>query len=251
MFKKENQIWLYLVGIIALFGLLIALTINFLIPLFRDPTSVIVNEDIAKPTFSIDTNLNYYARLTTNYGTLTIDLYEKNAPENVNNFIYLSKKGYYTRTIFHRLIKDFLLQGGDRNTLNSNLSDDGYGNPGYLIKDETNWDSLDLTNDQRSKLSQLGYSSTVGIESDRFERFSIGMASSGPNTNGSQFFIVIADNNDPRIKDLDGQFTNIGKVISGTEVLNNIKNLEVDLPDSSTPRPASDIIIESIEIYTN
>lgn len=249
MFKEDNQIWLYLIGIIIMFGILIAATNNILVPIFNG-SGLLDNQFNQAPEFNINTNLDYVAHVDINYGRITIDLFEKTAPQNVNNFVYLANNGYYTKTKFHRLVPDFLIQGGDRNTLNSDLTDDGKGRPGYLIEDETNWDSLDLPQERRTVLTELGYKNKEGLETPRFERLMVGMANGGPNTNGSQFFILINQANDGRLRELDGRYTPIGKIEAGHNVIDTISKISVDDPNSNSPRPSQDIVIEKIEIFT-
>jgi cyclophilin family peptidyl-prolyl cis-trans isomerase len=252
MFKDEGKTWLYLVGILIMFGILLVAGRDFIIPFIagdKDFNLGFLSDSDDAPDFDIDTSKDYFATIKTNYGDITIDLFEKAAPNNTNNFISLSKEGYYNQTKFHRLIKDFLLQGGDRNTLNTNPDDDGKGNPGYTIPDEINWDSLDLSKEKREELEKKGFSNTPNLESKPLERYSFAMANSGPNTNGSQFFIVISDFNDPRLSDLTGYFTVIGKVIAGFETLTTLSQIEVNDPQSNTPRPQKDIIINNIEIF--
>jgi len=251
MFKQENQIWVYLVGILIIFGIIIFLGRDFFVPLIYNRRSINLDQTFNDtPEFQLKESTNYLARLNTNKGTLTIDLYESSSPKNVNNFVYLSSLGYYTRTKFHRLIPDFLLQGGDRNTLNDDLTDDGKGRTGYFIEDEVNWDSLGLSQEKRNELSNLGYKSAPVLESQKLERFSVAMANNGPDTNSAQFFIIISSVDDSRLETLNGKFTVIGKVVSGGEVLDTISRIPVVNIETNSPTPTEDIIIESIEIYT-
>ncbi len=230
-----------------MFGILIVFTKEVVFPFFQNKgADLTLSSNLKKPEFTIDTKINYLARLYTNYGLVTIDLYESSAPQNVNSFVHLANSGYFNATKFHRLIPDFLLQGGDRNTIDQDLSNDGKGRPNYLIDDEVNWDSLDLPQSQRNKLQNAGFSSKGGLESKPLERFSVAMANSGPNTNGSQFFIVLADLDDPRLSDFQGFFTVIGKVTGGTDVLDAISQVSVD----GSSRPSKDIVIDKAEIFT-
>src|SRR5258706_15334840 len=123
MFKQGGSIWLYLIGIVLMFAILVIVGKNYVIPLLfeRKPVDLSQSFDV-RPAFTIDTKKDYLAKVNTNFGSFTIDLYEKNAPQNVNNVIYLANKGYYTRTKFHRLIPGLLIQGGDRNTLDDDPS---------------------------------------------------------------------------------------------------------------------------------
>ncbi len=252
MFKKENEIWLYLIGCLIFFGVLIYISRDLLIPIIYNQKPIIVETDFQNaPEKIIDNTLDYYARLETNYGTILFNLFEDNTPNNVNNFVYLSNNNYYDNTKFHRLISNFLIQGGDRNTLNDDLTDDGKGRTGYLIKDEINWDSLDLSIEKRNSLTSLGYSSTPNLESKPLKRFSLVMASSGPDTNSSQFFIVISAVDDSRLDELNGKFSVIGEVISGGDILEEISDIPtISDATGNFPRPTQDIVIEDLEIYT-
>jgi peptidyl-prolyl cis-trans isomerase B (cyclophilin B) len=250
MFNKENGIWLYFVGIIIMFVVLVLFG-KYIIPFVFNPGSINIDSNLPNnPEIVISTNLNYQAKMYTNFGVVTIDLYTKSAPKNVNNFAFLSNRGFYNQTKFHRLIPDFLIQGGDRNTLSSDISSYGKGKPNYLVDDEVNWDSLDLSTEQRNNLTNLGYKSTPNLESHKLDRYSLAMANNGPNMNGSQFFIVIASFDDSRLTDLNGKFTVIGKVVSGMDVLDTISKIAVDDANSANPKPLQDIIIQKIEVYS-
>ena len=249
MFRNQGSVWLYLVGILILFGILILTGRNFVLPLILRDREFLKNQTYAyRPSFSINTKSDYLANLNTNLGQIKIDLFEKNAPQNVNNFVSLSRNDYYTKTKFHRLVKDLLIQGGDRNTLDEDPNNDGFGKPGYIIEDEINWDTLNLTEDQKTNLRNLGYTSTTTLSTPRIEKYSVVLANSGPNTNGSQFFIVLADSSDSRLNELQGKFTVIGKVIAGFDVLNKINNVETDNTNPQNPKPKTDIILNSVEI---
>lgn len=162
---------------------------------------------------------NLYAQhqlavIKTNYGDITVGFYGKESPVTVNNFLNLAKQGFYNKTKFHRVIKRFMIQGGDPNSRGNDISKYGVGGPGYRFVDEIN----------RYKLV----------------RGSVAMANAGPDTNGSQFFIVTAE----ATPWLDGHHTNFGKVISGMDVVDQIESVAVDAND----RPLKEIIIESIEL---
>ncbi|OHA13440.1 MAG: peptidylprolyl isomerase [Candidatus Tagabacteria bacterium RIFCSPLOWO2_01_FULL_39_11] len=154
--------------------------------------------------------------MKTNFGDIKIELFETDAPETVRNFIKLSESGFYNGVKFHRVIKDFMIQGGDPNSKDNNWSDDGVGGPGYTFADEINQHKI-----------------VKGI---------LAMANSGPNTNGSQFFIVTAESTPW----LDGKHTVFGKVIEGMEVVSKIENVETD--KARGDHPMEDVIIETIEI---
>ena len=136
---------------------------------------------------AIDPNKNYTATLVTSRGEIVCDLFAKDAPNTVNNFVFLAREGFYDGTSFHRVINDFMIQGGDP-------TGTGRGGPGYQFQDE-------LKNNPRKH--QVG---------------SLSMANAGPNTNGSQFFIthVVTDW-------LNGKHTVFGQVRSGQDVVNAVK----------------------------
>jgi peptidyl-prolyl cis-trans isomerase B (cyclophilin B) len=139
------------------------------------------------PTMEIDRDRKYAVTMTTSRGPIVIDLFTSDAPVTVNNFIFLARNGFYNGTTFHRVIPDFMVQGGD--PLGT-----GTGGPGYKFGDETR-----------------GNPNTHG-------KGTLSMANSGPNTNGSQFFIT----HSPQ-PHLDGKHTVFGQVRSGQEVVDQIK----------------------------
>ncbi|WP_122638867.1 peptidylprolyl isomerase [Romboutsia sp. Marseille-P6047] len=149
------------------------------------------------------------------FGTVEVELYPHIAPNTVNNFIELSNNGFYDGLTFHRIIKDFMIQGGDP-------EGSGMGGPGYKIKGE--FTSNKFTNN---------LSHTEGV---------ISMArSQSKNSGGSQFFIVTKD-----APHLDGQYASFGKVINGMDIVHEIENVETGAND----RPVKDVIIESIKVDT-
>lgn len=151
------------------------------------------------------------------YGTITVELYPDMAPNTVNNFITLANDGFYDGLIFHRVIKDFMIQGGDPEGT-------GAGGPGYSIAGE---------------FSDNGYTQNTLSH----EKGIISMARTmAPDTAGSQFFITSADSTY-----LDGQYAAFGKVTSGLDVVDAIQNVETDNSD----RPVNDVTIESIRVETN
>jgi len=136
---------------------------------------------------SIDTDKSYTATLETSRGKIVCELYPKNAPKAVNNFVFLAREGFYDGTVFHRVIADFMVQGGDPQGT-------GRGGPGYRFGDEFEGDW---------KRHQVG---------------SLSMANAGPGTNGSQFFIT-------HIKTdwLDGKHVVFGQVLEGQDVVNTVR----------------------------
>lgn len=154
------------------------------------------------------------ATIQTSEGDIKVKFYATASPVTVNNFMNLAKSGFYNDTKFHRVMKDFMIQGGDPNTRNEDWSTHGYGGPGYAFVDEFNDNKL-----------------VVG---------SLAMANSGPNTNGSQFFIVTAT----ATPWLDGVHTNFGEVVSGMEIVRKIEASEVN----GASHPIKDIIIKNVKL---
>ena len=156
-----------------------------------------------------------HATLHTNKGDISIEFLDAQAPNTVANFIKLAQSGFYDGTKFHRVIKNFMIQGGDPLTKDdTKQSQWGMGGPGYQFADE------------------LGASNhnVVGT---------IAMANSGPNTNGSQFFINVANNNF-----LDDKHTVFGRVTAGMEVVHAIEDVQTGASD----RPVAPVIIESVTV---
>jgi peptidyl-prolyl cis-trans isomerase B (cyclophilin B) len=141
----------------------------------------------AAPAHGIDANKKYSATLETSRGTIVVDLFAKEAPKTVNNFVFLARDGFYDGTVFHRVIDNFMIQGGDP-------TGTGRGGPGYKFEDEFKG------NPHKHKVGTLS------------------MANAGPGTNGSQFFITHIVTNW-----LDGKHTVFGEVRSGQDVVNAVK----------------------------
>jgi peptidyl-prolyl cis-trans isomerase B (cyclophilin B) len=141
----------------------------------------------APPAVVIDNNKSYTATFETDRGTIACDLFPKDAPVTVNNFVFLAREGLYDGTTFHRVIADFIIQGGDP-------TGTGRGGPGYKFEDE-------LKNNPRKH--QVG---------------SLSMANAGPNTNGSQFFITHVET-----PWLNGKHTVFGQVTQGQDVVNAVQ----------------------------
>lgn len=151
------------------------------------------------------------ALVETNYGNFKMQFYPKDAPKTVENFITLAKKGFYDGLIFHRVIKNFMIQGGDPNG-------NGTGGPGYKFEDELN---------PNTPSYQAGYKKGV-----------VAMANAGPNTNGSQFFIMVAD------VPLPHQYTIFGKIIEGQEVVDKIGLTATDAND----KPLKPVTIKKVTV---
>ena len=147
------------------------------------------------------------ATMTTNHGPITIELFDEDAPKTVENFRKLARDGFYDGLIFHRVIKDFMIQGGCPQGT-------GTGGPGYTFEDE--------------------------INDHKIVRGAIAMANAGPNTNGSQFFIVTTG----QAPWLDGKHTVFGEVTAGMDVVDKIEGLETDARD----KPRDEARIDSVEL---
>jgi cyclophilin family peptidyl-prolyl cis-trans isomerase len=263
MIKENKDFFLYILGIIAaVFALIFLLDIVNPGSVSNDECGILglkcwfarltqgEKQYDSPPEMTIDTSKDYKAIVKTNYGEFEIDLYEKNAPMTVNNFVFLANEDYYDGVKFHRVAKDLLIQTGDRNTLDSDPDNDGKGGPGYTFDDEINWNSLNLSKAKIQQLEREGFSSTKSITSRDLENRAVAMANSGPNTNGSQFFIITALTSDSTVKGLEGMHTVFGRVSSGWDTVEKIENVEVDDPTSNSPRPVEDVVIEDIEILT-
>jgi peptidyl-prolyl cis-trans isomerase B (cyclophilin B) len=147
------------------------------------------------------------ATLHTNHGAIAVELFDDDAPKTVANFLELSRDGFYDGVVFHRVIPDFMIQGGDP-------TGTGSGGPGYQFEDE--------------------------INDHKVVRGALAMANAGPNTNGSQFFIVTTQ----EASWLDGKHTVFGRVTDGMEVVDSISATDTDARD----RPRTDVVIERVEI---
>ena len=147
------------------------------------------------------------ATLHTNHGAIEIELFDDDAPKTVGNFVKLAGDGFYDGVVFHRVIPDFMIQGGDP-------TGTGMGGPGYTFEDEFN--------------------------DHKVERGALAMANAGPNTNGSQFFVVTAD----ATPWLDGKHTVFGRVTNGMEVVDTISGAATDAND----KPREPILIERVEL---
>jgi peptidyl-prolyl cis-trans isomerase B (cyclophilin B) len=148
------------------------------------------------------------ATMHTNHGAIQLELFDEDAPKTVENFVKLSTDGYYDGLIFHRVIPDFMIQGGCPQGT-------GTGGPGYEFEDE--------------------------INQNKIVRGALAMANAGPNTNGSQFFIVTID----AAPWLDGKHTVFGRVTSGMEAVDSIEGTETGAQD----RPVNDAVIERVEVH--
>jgi cyclophilin family peptidyl-prolyl cis-trans isomerase len=148
------------------------------------------------------------ATMHTNHGPIELELFDEDAPKTVENFLKLSRDGFYDGLIFHRVIPDFMIQGGCPEGT-------GTGGPGYQFEDE--------------------------INDNKVVRGALAMANAGPNTNGSQFFIVTID----AASWLDGKHTVFGKVTDGMDAVDSIEGTETGAQD----RPVKDALIERVEVH--
>jgi peptidyl-prolyl cis-trans isomerase B (cyclophilin B) len=147
------------------------------------------------------------ATLHTNHGAIEVELFDDDAPKTVENFRKLAGDGFYDGVVFHRVIPDFMIQGGDP-------TGTGMGGPGYTFEDEFN--------------------------DHKIERGALAMANAGPNTNGSQFFIVTTG----AAPWLDGKHTVFGKVTGGMDAVDSIEKTDTDAND----KPREPVLIERVEL---
>lgn len=159
------------------------------------------------PDLTIDTAKTYTAVLDTNHGEITLDLDAGRSPLTVNNFVFLAREGFYDGVIFHRCVPGFVIQAGDP-------TGTGRGGPGYKFRDELDGPG--------------GY-----------PRGTVAMANSGPNTNGSQFFITVADVGLPH------SYTIFGTVTEGMDAVDSILAVPTDRAD----KPEQDCVIRSVTIH--
>ena len=157
------------------------------------------------PAMTIDGDKSYAATLHTNHGDVEIALYPSSAPKAVNNFVFLARAGFYDNVIFHRVVPGFVIQGGDP-------AGTGRGGPGYQFEDELE--------------GAGGYS-----------RGTVAMANAGPNTNGSQFFVCLADVGLPH------QYTIFGNVTSGMDAVDAIAALQL-----AGEKPVTDAVITGVTV---
>lgn len=160
------------------------------------------------PPMCIDLERSYQAEIVTNHGSMTAFLHPQRAPMTVNNFVFLARYHYFDGLTFHRIIRDFVIQGGCP-------QGSGRGGPGYQFADEL-------------------------PEPGRYEIGSLAMANAGPDTNGSQFFIISGG----RGMQLPPQYSLFGRLIDGLDVLDEIQRV----PTGAGDRPVEPVVIESVTI---
>ncbi len=147
----------------------------------------------APPEFDLDLSKSYSATLDTNHGEIVIEFDAERSPNTVNNFVFLAREGFYDGVVFHRVIENFMIQGGDP-------TGTGRGGPGYRFRDELEGDG-------------------------KYRRGTVAMANAGPNTNGSQFFICHTDVGLPH------SYTIFGQVTSGMDAVDSIATTKTDSSD--------------------
>jgi cyclophilin family peptidyl-prolyl cis-trans isomerase len=159
------------------------------------------------PDLAIDLDTDYRATLRTTHGDITLRLFAAEAPLAVNSFLFLAGEGFFDGVIFHRVIPGFVVQGGDP-------TGTGRGGPGYKFRDE--------------------------LEADRrYQRGTLAMANAGPGTNGSQFFICLAD-----LAKLPHNYTIFGEVVDGMDAVDAIAALPTDAQD----RPRTEAVISKVSV---
>lgn len=154
------------------------------------------------------------AVIKTAKGDITLNLYPKVAPKTVDNFIKLAESGFYAGTTFHRVVPSFVIQGGDHCSKDKSCPS-GTGDPGYKFADEINPKVLGLTEALIAALKDQGYVYSDSLPSMQVKVGTIAMANSGPNTNGSQFFIVTTQDQ----PHLNGKHTVFGEVMAGMDIV--------------------------------
>lgn len=179
--------------------------------LSASPSSSASSSPSPKPVTS--KNRMHQITIQTNLGDITFETYDGDAPKAVDNFITLSKKGFYKNLIFHRIIKGFMIQGGDP-------TGNGTGGPGYSFEDELN---------PATESYKKGY-----------VKGTVAMANAGPNTNGSQFFIMLDNTSLPH------NYTIFGTVIAGQNVVDTIGNVKTNAND----KPLEPVTIKSVIVNT-
>ncbi|MFP5322968.1 MAG: peptidylprolyl isomerase [Acidimicrobiia bacterium] len=180
----------------------------------EDGTAERTTEFPAAPPSCLEDGVDYVATMETDVGTIEIDLLEDEAPATVNNFVYLARYGYYDGLDFHRVIPDFVIQGGDP-------QGDGTGGPGYQFEDEL-------------------------PEPEDYQAGSLAMANSGPDTNGSQFFIVTSEQGAESLVQAVGGTANYSLFGTVTEGMDVVAEIEAD--GSPTGQPQTTHVIESVTI---
>jgi len=215
-FIKRSYIWIFLVFVLLFAAAYYARMPKGVAmndqsqPIPKEESDVIgASERSTPPKMQIDVKKKYTATLQTAEGNIVIALTAKETPRTVNNFVSLSRKGFYDNTVFHRVIKGFMIQGGDPRG-------NGTGGPGYAFADEPFTGS--------------------------YVRGVVAMANSGPNTNGSQFFIMHAD------YELPHDYVIFGQVTQGMETVDKIATAETIRDNRENSKPVNPVTVESVSI---
>ena len=212
--KKEVILLLFIIGFIAVAYVLMlsgekSIKKNMSTSKITEPTVTPTQKQFSSaPAMEIDVKKSYTAVIKTNKGDITVQLFTADTPKTVNNFVFLARKNFYDGVIFHRVMKGFMIQGGDPDGI-------GTGGPGYAFADEF------VPNRVFDKPGLLA------------------MANSGPNTNGSQFFITVA-----QTPWLTGKHTIFGEVTKGMDVVKAIETVQTGEGD----KPIQDVTISHIDI---
>jgi cyclophilin family peptidyl-prolyl cis-trans isomerase len=208
--KGISSLWIIIiiVAIVVLGGLAYYLMHRPAAPM---PTTPAENTNNVSTNTSTVKNMSHFVTITTSMGDITFTTYDADAPKTVENFITLANKGFYDGLIFHRVIPQFMIQGGDP-------TGTGMGGPGYKFADELN---------PETDSYKQGYKKGV-----------VAMANSGPDTNGSQFFIMVADT------PLPNNYTIFGKVVSGQDVADAISNVKTNPSD----KPLTNVVMEKVTV---
>lgn len=194
---------------IALVGAIVYVRFLKGAPMRNEPAPTQTVKGDLPPDMQIDPSKKYTAVLQTSEGDITIELTAKETPKTVNNFVYLARRKFYDNTVFHRVIPEFMIQGGDP-------KGNGTGGPGYRFDDEPFTGS--------------------------YTRGTVAMANAGPNTNGSQFFIMHKD------VDLDPLYVIFGRVIDGQGVVDKIATAPTIADGRENSHPVNPVTIRAVTI---
>ncbi len=213
---KDNKKILLLSG-----GLLLACILGLyltkdggLLSMNSNLSNLTQQKTFSSPTEVMENGVDYSVILKTSVGDITIDLLEKETPITVNSFLFLTQNHYYEDMIFHRVIKNFVIQTGDP-------TGTGTGGPGYYIDNE--------------------------ITDRKYTKYVVGMANAGADTNGSQFFITSGNIADADAQYMDGKYTIFGVVTAGFSVVDSIEKVSTDSED----KPINDVTLDSVQILEN
>jgi cyclophilin family peptidyl-prolyl cis-trans isomerase len=216
--KDNKKILLLAVGLLAvsIVGLILTRE-GMMMPdenLVQTQTSQNQGTTYSQPEQVLQEGVDYGAVIRTSVGDIEVELFQAETPQTVNSFLFLAKENFFDSLLFHRVIQDFVIQGGDP-------EGDGSGGPGYQIPDE--------------------------ITDRTYEPYTLGMANSGPNTNGSQFFITSGNILEQSMQALNGNYTIFGKVTGGFAVVDSIERVQTDEQD----KPVNPVVIETVQIIEN